>query len=108
MSDRNPFRLIYAGGAGWSLGSALKIFARIREYVPHAELHVYSAGIVPKPNTDIPQALYASQKLQERTNAQLKGPGVTHISDFDGETLAEGMQQAGLWLAPMHLNEVDL
>lgn len=108
MSDHNPFRLIYAGGAGWSLDSALKIHARLREYVPQVEFHVYSSGVVTPPETDLPQAIWAAKRLQDRISAGLGGEGVTHIREFDGRALAFGMVDAGLFLAPMHINEADI
>jgi hypothetical protein len=108
MSDRNERRLIYAGGAGWSLSCALRMHARMREYVGDVELHVYSSGVVAKPSTDLPQAIWAHQKLQKETAVMLKGPGVTHVADFDGAALAAAMEQAGIWLAPMHNTDVDV
>lgn len=105
--SRNPFRLIYAGGAGWSLDTALKIHTRLREYAP-AELHVYSSGVVAKPETDLPQAIWAAKKLQDRITAGLNRPGVEHVLPFDGAALAAGMAGASIFLAPMHINEVDI
>lgn len=105
--ERNPMRLIYASSPDRGLENLLQIFARVREIVPAAELHVcYGFDNIEKV---IARAGLNSgvARMYQRLSAALKAPGVFHYGRLGQVELLGEWFKSSIWCHPSNFTETS-
>jgi predicted O-methyltransferase YrrM len=99
--QRNSHRLIYGGVKGWTTTTLLRIFSKVREQVPDAQLSICLSAQVPEFTKDDPQLLYAYSQMIRDGDELLKHPGVTQMDSLT----EEDFRSAAVWCYPTHQPE---
>ena len=100
---RNPHRIITTGCPGWTTLGSLKVFQRIREFVPDAELRLYLTGGAPTSDSNDPQIVQGFRNMWDQIQQLYKSPGVEVY-----QTLADqaAFEECAVWCYPAHVAEV--
>jgi len=96
---RNPYKLIYSSTPFRGLDVLLEVFPNIREYVPQAELHVYSSMQVYGARTEEREEYKALYALASNM------PGVYYHGVVTRKELAKAMKSSSLLAYPNHYPE---
>lgn len=102
---RNPKRIMYASSPDRALVPVLNIFARIREYVPDAELHVaYGFDNIDKIVERVTQSPGKKDAkfldYVSRLKAALQQPGIVWHGRLGQHALYREWAKTGIWLYP--------
>lgn len=101
---RNPHRLMYASSPDRGMEYLLKLFPRILELVPDAELHVYYGfDNVEKVEKFMPRVKVNNARLK----ALLDQPGVVHHGRTPQAELLREWFQAGVWCHTSNFRETS-
>jgi glycosyltransferase involved in cell wall biosynthesis len=100
---KNPMYCINTSAADRGLECLLKMWSKIREQVPKAELHwFYGWEVYDKFHSENPERMAWKASIQEL----LKQPGVFEEGRVDHVTIAKKYEQAQLWLYPTEFSEI--
>ncbi len=101
---RNPHCLLFQGVPGWTMKSFFLIAARVREFVPDAEVRVYLSGETPKPTIDDPQVVYSHRQDVAWCEAQMAS---TPCSVYTRFAMDYDFDHAAVWCYPTHLPQAE-
>lgn len=108
---RNPRRLMYASSPDRGLWSLLDIFARVREVIPDAELHVFYGfnNLEKCPERVGPLSMHAEliRFNTARLLEALKAPGVIHHGRINQRDLITEWMKSGIWAHPSEFSETS-
>lgn len=100
----NPKRVIYTSSYDRGLEHLLKIWPKVKEAVPEAELHVfYGWQLFDKFYRDNPSSMAWKKKIEEG----LAHDGVTHHGRVSQDVIHDVMAQCGIWAYPTHFGEIS-
>lgn len=101
--ERNPHKVIYASAPNRGLHCLLKMWPKIKEQVPDAELYwAYGWNTYDKMLSGDPKA----QQYKREVCELLKQPGVTDLGRIGHEELAKHMLSSGVWCYPTEFTEI--
>lgn len=107
--DRNTKKVVYSSSPDRALPVLLKVWPKIRERVPEAELHVFYGFFNWRKAAE---ARGAQDELMgidflERQMADLESQGVHNRGKVDQDTLAKEFLSAGVWAHPTWFSETS-
>jgi 2-polyprenyl-3-methyl-5-hydroxy-6-metoxy-1,4-benzoquinol methylase len=101
---RNPKLMVYGSSYDRGLEHLLKMWPKIKEQVPEAELHVfYGWTLFEKFYADNP----ASMAWHDKINELMTQPGITHMGRISHEAVKQEYENAGIWAYPTHFGEIS-
>lgn len=101
---RNNKLLVYGSSYDRGLEHLLKMWSKIREEVPEAELHVFYGWVLfDRVYHDNPER----QAWKESINELMRQPGITHLGRISHGAVQKEMETAGIWAYPTHFGEIS-
>lgn len=104
--DRNPHRAVYSSSPDRGLDVAIRVWPRVRQRVPDAELHVFYGFQTWEKSTSDPGQLDLIRYLKELLESN-RGNGVHYHGRVDQARLAREFLQSGVWAYPTWFSETS-
>jgi glycosyltransferase involved in cell wall biosynthesis len=100
----NPHRMCYVSSPDRGLIYLLKMWPKIKEAVPDAELHVYYGFDV---YDFIHRGNPAKKAFKEKILSMMKQEGITYHGRLGHKELAEEVNKCGVWAYPTDFDEIS-
>lgn len=103
-TERNPKKVIYSSSPNRGLDILLKLWPKVREQIPDAELHIYYGW---KTFYEIEKGNPERMIWMKKVQAAAKQPGVVDHGRMSQRELALEFLGAGVWAYPTYFYEIS-